>query len=111
MPTIKIHWDLIFFVFLIVFSALWTMTPWMVWRPGFQSELAPSRFEAPGAFAVYFLPIFFGCVTLSELANPRFSTQAAGAKAICNADDPKSDLMKQESSESGIIVRRKMKEC
>jgi hypothetical protein len=111
LPTTKIHWNLFFFVFLIVLLAAWTTTQWTAWCSGFQSELAPSRFEAPGVFTFYFPLIFFGGGTLSEITDPRFSSHAAQATVICNADDPKSDLMRQEASESDIIVRCKMKEC
>jgi type IV secretion system protein VirD4 len=58
LPTTKIHWNLIFFVFLIVLLAAWTTTQWTAWRLGFQSELGPPWFEAPG-FPVYFSLIFF----------------------------------------------------
>ena len=58
MPTTKIHWGQIFVVFAIVLLSLWTATQWTAWRLGFQSELGPPWFEAPG-FPVYFPLIFF----------------------------------------------------
>ena len=109
MPTTKIHWRLIFFVFLIVLLAAWTTTQWMAWHPGFQSELELPRFEAPGVFPVYFHLIFFGGGMLSQPAHSRFSSKAAQATAICNAEESKADLISKGASASDIVVQRKMK--